>query len=821
MSEIEIKNEKFTKNYHNDLLPPIFIDQGCVAEDNIDFPIFIATVEQQKLKQLIDNARLTLLIAVDQLTNQNIIKALQVSADNNVRIYLYLGNEHKNKDAISALSSRCLIRTGEPQHGALLISDHNTFTSEGYVLNSSTLFTDNSDNDGNFLTTLTANQIQDTYRSFCHLFWNRSEKQIIKQGEVSSKAVSNPNGDIVVNYEYNLPKKLVDNFTSQHDTRVSQLNHHDLESSLSDKLFRATDNILDLTKANLAKSLVDENKNVALTDLNIPNIVATKNGCWLIPDEVDNQHVNWCIRFNKQQSNELINSLNDVFKAAQWQLNKSCTIDQLNADFMFVDETNIIYQCEEYLDVKLKPVYTDNINSFLDDSIEDLTKSKTHFTRGNLAKTIHYSVQRHPPYCPKNAKKAKIYNDWESANSNWVASLSGLEDKLNKLTEKRSSVSQSILSFFNRFSLGQQHKHKKLKTNIQTLHECNMITATPAERSEQQNKYIDFSNQLSQDDDATDKAINKAELENKWNDNKEKITKIIKDKNEICLQEKNSVDSLKINEANAYTQASDDFNKSREEALILLDNKYIEENKKLTAMDITQAAKWLKHNNKNTDLSKVLNKYKERLEEISQSKKGKETSDEGKNVTQEEYQQQILDNEKSFFTNWKAQCEECLKKQQQVIIQIRSMDSNELEQWLKSNTNKLLKQAGDTHTQRNNKIIREIGSAQKKLDNALNDKNIAQEALEKHGNTFSYLNTENNNTDELGTILGNIKNYKQPTTINWPDEALPISDELTLFEDNNKRFLTFISLDIFDQAQQEAKRLNAKLCVPLLLSEDA
>ncbi len=818
MSTLEIQQESFTKHYHDELLPPIFIDQGCAAEDNLSLPAFIAAVEQQIIINLIDNTRLTLLLAADQLTNAEIIKTLQNSADKGIRIYLYLGNEHKNKQAISALSSRCLIRTGEPQQGALLIGDHATFSPVGHILNSSTVFTSNEDDD-NFFIKLTAAQIQDTYRSFCHLFWDKSEKQVIKQGEQSDKAEENPAGTIVVNHQYQLPEQLAGNFTQASDIKFSQLNHHDLDSALASKLLRATNSILDLNKAELAESLVSDNKNVALTDLNVPNIVATHSGCWFIPDNAENQQVNWSLKLNHEQSTELTNSLNQTFDAAQWQLDKSRPVDNLDSQFMFVDEANNVYQCEQSVELTLEPVYTDNMDSFLYDNIEDLTSSHTELTREYLAKSIHYNVHRHPPYCPKNARKSLLYSNWDSANNNWLTALADLEVKLDKLDTKRTSVSQSILSFLSSFSLGQQHKHKKLKKSIFELSQLDMITATPAEREEQQNNYLDCFKQLSHDDDATDQAIEKAKLEKQWHDQKKQLTKSLQHKEDIYSQEKLNVDTLKAGEEDKYTLAYDEFVASRDKAAATLTQQLAQDNEKLASMSLQQATQWLNTNSKsNPELAKLLMQHSMRVKEIKSSNNSNKTSKEAKESENEQRQRQVLANEELFMVDWKTQCEQTLNKQQEEISKIYSMEPTALGEWLTKNTNKSLKKVFETHTQLRKKVTRDLDSAQKKLDNALNDQKIALDSLDKHGSAFSYRKT--NESDELSKQLGNNKSKSQAKNINWPNEALPNCQELELFEANNQRYLTLSSLDLLEQAQREAQRLNAKLCAPQQVIED-
>jgi hypothetical protein len=545
--------------------------------------------------------------------------------------------------------------------------------------------------------------------------------------------------------------------------------------------------------------------------------VATHSGCWFIPNGATNQQVNWILKLNLQQSAELTNSLNQAFDAAQWQLDKSRSVENLGSLFMFVDEANNVYQCEQSVELELAPVYTDNMDSFLYDNIEELTSSHTDLTREYLAKSIHYNVQRHPPYCPQGAIKAQLYTSWNSANNNWLTALADLEVKLNRLDTKRTSVSQSISSFFSSFSLGQQHKHRKLKKSITALLQPDMITATPAERAEQQNNYLDCFKQLSHDDDATDQAIDKAKLEKQWHDKKEQLTKSLQHKEDIYSQEKHSVNTLKKSEEDRYTQAYNEFVASRDKALATLTQQLAQDNEKIAEMSLQQATQWL-NKNSNPKLAELLTLHSMRVKEIKSSHNSKKVSKEAKESENEQRQQQILANEELFMASWKIQCEQTFNNQQQEITKIYSMVPAALGVWLTKNTNKSLKKALETHTQLRNKVTRDLDSAQKKLDNALNDKNIALDSLDKHGSAFSYRKT--NESDELSKQLGNKESKSQAKNINWPNEALPICQDLELFEVNNQRYLTLSSLDLLEQAQQEAQRLNAKLCAPQQARED-
>lgn len=79
-------------------------------------------------------ARLTLMIACEQLKDESLIQAIKEQAEKGIRIYLLLGEKNANKVAIDVLSGRCLIRTGVSQKGALMVVDHTTTQAQGLLL---------------------------------------------------------------------------------------------------------------------------------------------------------------------------------------------------------------------------------------------------------------------------------------------------------------------------------------------------------------------------------------------------------------------------------------------------------------------------------------------------------------------------------------------------------------------------------------------------------------------------------------------------------------------------------------------------------------
>lgn len=93
-------------------------------------------------------------------------------------------------------------------------------------------------------------------------------------------------------------------------------------------------------------------------------------------------------------------------------------------------------------------------------------------------------------------------------------------------------------------------------------------------------------------------------------------------------------------------------------------------------------------------------------------------------------------------------------------------------------------------------------------------KNLARQQLEDHGAKFNSSITAN---EQLDKQLG--LKPEQPINISWPDEELP-QEGLQLFSDKNKRYLVVSNSNLIKQAQSEAERLKADICVdPMHTSE--
>lgn len=103
---------------------------------------------------------------------------------------------------------------------------------------------------------------------------------------------------------------------------------------------------------------------------------------------------------------------------------------------------------------------------------------------------------------------------------------------------------------------------------------------------------------------------------------------------------------------------------------------------------------------------------------------------------------------------------------------------------------------------------------QEKLKATEKAKNLANQKLEDHGDKFKLSITE---SDQLDKQLG-LKPEK-PLNLTWPNDELP-QVGLELFSDQHKRYLVLNNSNLLKQAQSEAERLKAAICVkPVKTSE--
>lgn len=179
MTQITVRQESFRVDYRSEGLPPLFCEQG--SDCDFSASTILEFVDSADLISVVSKARLTLLLACDQIKNKELILALQEAADRGVRIYLLLGDQQSNHTAIDSLTGRCLIRTGLKQHGGLMLVDHTASQARGFLITGAQSMT--TSGGGDWGIQLEQRQIEDSFRSFCKLFWEDAGSEYLKQNE--------------------------------------------------------------------------------------------------------------------------------------------------------------------------------------------------------------------------------------------------------------------------------------------------------------------------------------------------------------------------------------------------------------------------------------------------------------------------------------------------------------------------------------------------------------------------------------------------------------------------------------------------------------
>lgn len=533
MTTLAPKKIKFEKDYSEQKLSSKFVSKNANTESAYDCDV-VTVFNKAKLIQQIEETKHTLIISVDILFDSETIKTIQLLVDNqpSIRVYLCLGDDVQNKTAIDRLKSRCLVRTGVAQAGAIFLSDHQYFNKRGVVITEL--------DESGYCLDLTLDQIDDSYRSFCKHFWDNTQYEYI--GE-SRRQAQPTDVRIILNDEYQL-----DGYFNRKSfkTTIATVN----ASALANKI-EITDDAMLISNRQLAElnSIAKESSvNIVLTDFNYPNIVyeakddeRSEEVVWLLPKGFSAGKVNWAIQLDEAQKNNVTASINKVTEQACWVLALKPNVSELvNVKFVSANNTNEeLMTIEQRKTITLEEHYCQSIEEFLKETPEALFSKQTNWSDKFAAQHVSFTGIIHPPYCPKNATADELVNKWEKVNNLWQQSLSEAESTLNnsskQLTESRTRSFASLLS---QFILGQNQTHRKLIGRIDALKKFNLLHSTPAERKKAEDDFSQIVLEVNQNKTQISQQINLAEKEHIWD---KKIKQLSADKE----QAKNDVSKAK------------------------------------------------------------------------------------------------------------------------------------------------------------------------------------------------------------------------------------------------------------------------------------
>ncbi len=551
-----IKVEK-TIDFSREELFPVFTKQDVQAKQHTEL---LPKYQDNKLLEIIKKTKHQLLFAADKLLSEDVIIALQnlVESDNNINVYICLGNVKENKTAIDRLRSRCLVRVGVSQAGAMVISDPHYFDKKGLAITCL---------ERGFQLALNNQQIEDTYRSFCYHFWNSTSLEFF--GEIEREAQAAPNG-VVLNDEYHKEAYFRQPITFDVAT-ISTLNLAKHINSAEYSSLLSHPHYPDLNKQSVSK-----NAKVALTEQKLPSFVfeSGNNRAWLLPEGFDKNKVNWVALLDEEQKKQVATKLDSLIEQAEWQLSRQPKIKDLQSlEFINAECTDSNTLCiKDNKILELEDKFCDSFDEYFIDEPLTFFKEQMGWDKDYLSKTVTFESRVHPPYLSENAKEEKLKSDWQNVQNKWeetiekeIASINGLKVK------EESQKGKPFANLLSKFWLGKSRTLSGYKTELEDLKTCELKSLSPSTRSEKERKLIDLIKQIVQSESDIKVRSSHAEATHKWQREHESLqydfAKAKKAKEDIEICNNQQAPSLK----EQLNQLETDYDSKLNEYLASLD----------------------------------------------------------------------------------------------------------------------------------------------------------------------------------------------------------------------------------------------------------
>lgn len=564
MSQFILRDEVFYHDYRDQPLPDLLVKQNS----DCDFTHCEPLIRLDGLSQVIDKvkrARQTLLLSADKLTSEALVRALQDCADNGVRIYVLLSGHSDNQPTISSLAGRCLVRSGVPQAGALLLCDHMTTHANGLILLDEAILCLDDSIDKSWGIELAEQQINDCYRSFCQLFWqeaNCEDVQQHRQKSTNPKSAPHPDGTITTNHVYQLINKLGSNLANIENDIVG------LATNVSHRLVSATNK--EKTRLICEQEITEGAKiphGAVITEKAVPAMLIAVEQSWLLPDASDKDRANWCVMLSGLQHQQIEAAFGDEIKRAKWQFKKQSTIGDLQEDtfLRFADKPKEIVKVAANHKNKIPDIYTDTLDEFLNTEAKELARDKIEWQRDTLAHEIDFEVTIHPPYCPPEAREDGLYNEWRKCAQNWQHQLAHLSAEVEALKAEKQSLSERIRQFlvFPTSDITPLDFTKE----ITQLKVCSVDSSKPEERERLQGRLSKLKKQIAEHREMLSHSIDEAQQRDTWEEKRQALKSKYEDKLDIA-EKKASVFKQVTEEHQQQVQQCENSFKKQWSALI-------------------------------------------------------------------------------------------------------------------------------------------------------------------------------------------------------------------------------------------------------------
>lgn len=358
-----------------------------------------------------------------------------------------------------------------------------------------------SDGDRSF--ELNRNQCDDLYRVFCHLFWKKATHEYLDQNGSASLIDGSPVGDISLNHQYNLPEKLsATAIKDVDDLKFGSVQYWSKNLLWNFLPFKKAEGsfLLHLSESKHLQSIEElcskTNVNVRFTTRSLQNTLLTSNAGWSFPDIPDTAKVNWAMRINSDQRNNLLNLMNNEWQSADWELKRNLSLGELAGIVRFAEEPGKVFNISKFVSMDLEPIEAPSMDVFLEPDFEHLFADQTQFDKDRLAHLIEYNVKLYPPFLPDNAKPDPLIQQWKSKQNQWAEKISLIEGKLNGLEKYENSLSEKIKVKLSKLLVAQKQKVSEFKIKLNELKNVDLGRSSPSHLKEWTNELLELESEI-------------------------------------------------------------------------------------------------------------------------------------------------------------------------------------------------------------------------------------------------------------------------------------------------------------------------------------
>lgn len=501
-------------------------------------------------------------IQTEQIDDAKLIAEIFNASKRRNRIYIFT-NEKPVK--LKEIAGACLIRYEAKNTGSFILINPNSNNSQGILFTAP--FLESSFASSNIALELDKNQINTLFRFFSYNFWNKATHEIIDNFDNPNQA-GDPPLDILPNiHDFCDFDFVMQKISEQTENLILTLprietNHLiDLNKISNSKIFTNLQNIdfdlLDSIKLKNNEIFANQNQ------INLRLIISDKNESWLIPKtHISNQDNFFALLLNDTQKSKLKEMLDFLFENAEYEYHFSKYRKELvNRNIRLISNLNNQITIKEIVTQKAEDI---NSSELYEKSIFE--NQEPVFADDSISCKIEFKWNINPYYLPQNAKKAKIYEDWQKIENDFQNICNQLEKSISE------SENRNITEKLKRFFLGKKQSFSEYREELNQLKTLKLSELDISERKEKIAHFNNLRTNVYSNIFEIETEIKKSEIDAEIEklieikENKEKGLKEFIDKNEKEIEQKEGDKQKKLEEfCNKYNVKISELGKFKSE----------------------------------------------------------------------------------------------------------------------------------------------------------------------------------------------------------------------------------------------------------------